>query len=169
MAEDADEIKSFEETFRAYLSEADEIVLVTLKGHLEVERQLDNVLRINFIHPEYFEKLGLDFGQRVQIAQAYTPAPDARDWRLIHGLNSLRNEIAHGGKNRASKIGELRKILLEAAMPAFREKLRRADEKEVVILAAMMCSGFLAFQEDNAIELRNAIEEWRRKPSESTE
>jgi hypothetical protein len=169
MAEDDDESKGFEEAFRAYLSEADDIVLVTLKGHLEVERRLDNVLRINFIHPEYFEKLGLDFGQRVQIAQAYTPAPGARDWRLIRGLNSLRNEIAHGGKNRAAKIGELRKILLEAAVPKFREKLRVADEKEVVILAAMMCSGFLAYQEDYAIELRTAIEEWRRKPSESTE
>jgi hypothetical protein len=46
----------------------------------------------------------------------------------------------------------------------FREEVRAADEKEVVVLAAMTCSGFLSFLEDSAIELRKAIDEWRKTP-----
>jgi hypothetical protein len=62
MAEEDDETEKFYKEFRAYLSEVDEVVPVTLKGHLEVERHLDNVLRINCFYPQYFEKLGLSAG-----------------------------------------------------------------------------------------------------------
>jgi hypothetical protein len=156
--------EEFIKAFRAQLSEVDDVVHVVLNGHLEVEKDLDDVLQIMLFHPEHCWKLRLGFFERVQMARAYSPNAEATDWEIMLALNSVRNEIAHGGKNRSSKTGEPRKSLLGHGLEKFRKEVKGADDKEVIVLASAVCCGFLAYLEESVTELRQAIDDWISNP-----
>lgn len=158
---DGDEIDldEFVENFRKHLSEVDELAQVILKGHLEVERHLDDVVDTIFFRPEYLRDARLNFHQKIRIAKAYSPDPTARDWQVIEGLNKARNSIAHraGVEKRAAEIAKLREALSKWGTERSRLSNKSADEIEVVVLAAAMCSGFLLYLEDSVRKVRDAI------------
>lgn len=149
------------ERFRTRLSHVDEISQVVLNGHLEVETGLDDLLNVAFFHPEYLQDSRLTFFQKTKIAQAQALGVGASsEWPLILVLNSLRNEIAHGGptEKRTGKIGELRRMLFGMGTAALHEKLNKADDKDIVIYAAAMCAGFLSILEETWEGLRKRID-----------
>jgi hypothetical protein len=76
-------------------------------------------------------------------------------------LTALRNDIAHGDKRerRAIKIGELRHIMSGMGTEEFRACVKTADDRDIVVYAAAMASGFLLVMEEQLAKIRNPGEE----------
>jgi hypothetical protein len=161
MTEEWDNSDEFINSYRAHLTEIDEIAQVILKGHLDVEMHLDDALRTICFHPEHLEENRLSFAQKVNVVRAYAlNRSDRMEWNVIRKLNEVRNQIAHRGQEgrRTEKITELRNFLASWGAPNFGQNVQRVDEKEVVILAAVVCGGFLITTEDQITEMRGFIE-----------
>lgn len=154
--EDADR---FIKEFRAHLSVIDELSNVILRAHLEVELALDEVVDLIFFRPEFVRKIGLKFFDKVQVAKAYAPNPDAHDWKVIEALNEARNSMAHRrtSEQRTAKIKKVRDSISNRGTQVFREEVKNADDKEVIILAAATGAGFLAFACDSIVKVRKTI------------
>jgi hypothetical protein len=146
--------------FRAQMNEVNELSNVILRGHLEVEDHLDDIVDLIFFRPEYLRKIRLGFYQKVQIAKAYCLDPDARDWNVIECLSEVRNSIAHRRveNKRAAKIARLQEEMSGWGLQGLHGE-EIADEKEIVVLAAARCCGFLTFVEDSVRKVREVISE----------
>ena len=110
MANDAEKNKFIEE-HRKLLGAYDELGQITLKGHLEIESTLNDILRTVFQREKFFKQTRLNFMQRVRLVQAMSDHEDEDfGWPLVMAFNALRNDIAHQGKgdNRAQLIKDLR-------------------------------------------------------------
>jgi hypothetical protein len=147
--------------FHRHLDKVDGVSNVILKGHLEIEGHLDTVLDLIFLRPEYLRKVRLDFSDKILLAKAYCPDPDARDWSVIKTLNEARNSIAHKrtAEVRAAKVAAVRQSISKFGTEAFQKDVREADDKEVIVLAAAVASGFLAHLEDSVRNVRRVIAE----------
>jgi hypothetical protein len=159
MNEQWNSFDEFINEFRAKLSTVDELAQVILKGHLEVEMHVDDALGTIFFHPEHLDRLG--FAQKVNLVRAYAWNSNNRpDWHVIAKLNTVRNEVAHRGLHLGNRIADLRIALAEATCRSDRqEQIRHVSEKEVVVLAAAICCGFLATLTDDQLkEMRGFIE-----------
>jgi hypothetical protein len=159
--------QEFLERFRRHLSEVDELSNVILKGHLEVESHLDDIVDMIFFRPEHLRKVRLSFFDKVLVAKAYCPDPDARDWVLIDNLNEVRNSIAHRRtpQLRAVKVESVRKLLSGFGTEAFRSEMRAADEKEIIVQTTMVCCGFLTYVEESVYKVRQVISRSLEVPS----
>jgi hypothetical protein len=58
------------ESLRERLSDIDEVAQLILNAHLEIEAEMDYVLRLACFQPEHLERLRLGFYQRAQIARS---------------------------------------------------------------------------------------------------
>ena len=145
--------------FRRHLNEVDGVSNVILRGHLEIEGHLDMVLDLIFFRPEYLRRVRLDFSDKILLAKAYCPDPDAREWAVIKTLNEARNSIAHRRTTevRTAKLAAVRQSISGFGTKAFQKDVREADDKEVVVLAAAVASGFLAYLEDTVRSVRRVI------------
>jgi len=162
MTEEPDDADEFVANFHKFLGQVDEIAQLVLKGHLEIEAELDDVLKALFFHPEQLSDTRLSFLQKTQIARAQSIRGDKHiHWDVILAFNKLRNEIAHGraSERRTKCISELRKLLLEGAKPEFREEVAKSSEARVVVRATLVCTGFLLYFKDGLISLRRHIDE----------
>jgi hypothetical protein len=112
-----------------------------------------------FFHPEHLQDARLTYLQKTYVARAYAELTNnAKEWQLMVLLNSLRNEVAHGGteRQRTDKIGEMRKIISGMGNVAFQAKVKSSDDKALIVLiyAAALCSGFLLIREEELTEIR---------------
>ena len=149
----------FIDNFRQHLSKVDELSNVILKGHIEVEGHLDDVVDLIFFRPEFLRELRLGFYQKVQLAKAYCPDPAAKDWEVIRSLSEVRNSIAHReiAHARASRLTKLRETMSGWGSATFRKEVKVADEREVVVLATAVCCGFLIYVEDSVRKVRTTV------------
>jgi hypothetical protein len=151
--------EEFIQTFRWQLSEVDELTVLILNGHLEVEKYLEEVVDLIFFRPEQLQGLRLSFYAKVQIARACCPNPDSVDWEIIKCLGELRNSIAHRktGEMRGARLKKLRQTMLGWGGDDFRKEIRVADDKEVVVQASALCSAFLIYLEESTRKVREVI------------
>jgi hypothetical protein len=146
-----DDADQFIKKFRKHLGHTSEFIQTLLNAHLEVEGDLDTFLDQVFLNPEYLEKARLSFYQKVQLCRAYSNVNhDAADWKLMDGLNALRNKVAHRSRHKVLKL-DLRELrgLIEERSERLRSEMQGASNIEVVVHAAALCSGFLSFLLDN--------------------
>jgi hypothetical protein len=145
--------------FRQHLTEVDELSNTILRGHLEVERDLDEIVELIFFRPEYLKDIRLGFADRVSLARAYAPDPDDSVWNVARCLNEARNAIAHRRtpEARAGKIANLRKSISGIGKETLRKETAAADDKEAVVIACAICCGFLAFLHDSVWDVRDTI------------
>jgi hypothetical protein len=146
MAEEKLDRVTFIKEHRAKLGAVDEIAQIILKGHLDVEADLDDVLRTIFVREDFLKRSRLSFTQKVHLVRALGYHDDEEEgWALVFGLNALRNEIAHGQKSekRTDKINVLRKLLQPYGDEEFKKHVRNVEEAEVVVQAAAIGSGFV--------------------------
>jgi len=102
----------FEEKFESHFKHAEDMVAVTLKGHLLAEEFLDNINRHCFHFPEYYDQADLTFGRKLLIAQAQVLAPDSSIFERIKKLNVLRNDLAHNLQS--EKLSQKMNLFFEA-------------------------------------------------------
>ena len=145
--------------FRKQMSEVNELSNIILNGHLEVEKHLDDAVDLIFFRPEQLHSLRLSFYEKVQIAKAYCPDPDAKDWEVIKCFGELRNSIAHMKVNekKDARLKKLRQTMRGWGAASFREIIKDADDKELIIQASALCSAFLLFLEDSTWKVREVI------------
>lgn len=84
------------ERFLKHLPRGKDPELVVLKGHLLIERLLDAYLENNLARSSALKKAGLDFSQKLAVAEAIHPEWDCEWlWQSIRILNNVRNRLAH--------------------------------------------------------------------------
>jgi len=80
----------------AHLPEKFDLLLVTLKGHLLIEEQLDNYISEHLRKPEAMPVARLPFELKIKLAHALSgPLPPPSMWEALNILNKLRNSLAH--------------------------------------------------------------------------
>ena len=102
------------------LSAIDELAQVVLKGHLDIEASLDDVIKAFFFYPEYILESRPGFDRKVAIAKALAiRSNEFPIWKEIEAINELRNSIAHGhdNKKRKDRMAAVRKLYLQQAKP----------------------------------------------------
>jgi hypothetical protein len=90
----------------------------------------------------------------MQIVRACSGAFHSRpEWKLMHELNKIRNDIAHRSRHKPLKIEieKLRKATI--GMSRKKKEVEHLDIEKLVVHAALTCCGFLAVLTD---ELKKA-------------
>jgi hypothetical protein len=135
-----------------------------LRGHLLLEGELDQIISIILFHPEYIlgKRGRFGFEQKVRIARSMSRNADKHHhWDLLLAVNSLRNEIAHKpeSEKRGELIRELHRQVRIGRTPSSVEKREQDSERDTVVLACALCSGFLGCIEEDLCNLRGEIEQ----------
>lgn len=83
------------ERIAQHLPSGDDVTLITLKGHLLVEEELDELLTSHCKDPSAIEG-DIGFSIKLKFARALTGADElCLVWSACERLNSLRNALAH--------------------------------------------------------------------------
>lgn len=84
------------EHFEQYLPAGKDTELLTLKGHLLIERMLEKYLSQNLPKPEELQESGFRFSQKLALVAALNQQTESVWlWSALRTLNRLRNELAH--------------------------------------------------------------------------
>jgi hypothetical protein len=79
-----------------HLPKGNDLTLVALKGHLLVEKALDEVIATGCVEPQHLEKVEIPFRVKAALARALFGHILWRGvWPLIKSLNTIRNDLAH--------------------------------------------------------------------------
>jgi hypothetical protein len=159
MAEEPLDVDEFIETYRKELGQIDEVAQIVLKGHLNVDADLDDALKVIFPRAEFLKQSRLTFIQKARLLRASIEHEDEEiGWHLLLGFNALRNEIAHGKKNekRSQLITDLRSRARPFGDEQFGKHVATCDEEEVAVIVAALCGGFI-------IEYRRVLAEQQKK------
>ena len=98
----------------------------------------------------YLDEAQLTFYQKVCITRAYAPTShDRYEWGMMIFINTMRNKIAHRSrhKNLQFNVSQLRKTMRETS-ENLNAELASVSDKEVLVYAAAVCSGFLLILEE---------------------
>lgn len=81
----------------ALLPKNRDLSLITLKGHLLIEEEINNQLEKQLKYPEALAGTKFDFQQRLSMLQAVICTPDNQrlEWALISKLNIIRNLLSY--------------------------------------------------------------------------
>ena len=103
-----------EERYRKHLPETDDVVLLTLKGHLLVEEILDVLIKSSCAEPQHLDDIDVRFFIKAKLARAlHGPLFPNSMWLMIEALNTIRNDLAHNLesdklKERIKKFAKIR-------------------------------------------------------------
>jgi hypothetical protein len=132
--------------FRAQLEKTDPFIQTVLNAHLDVEAHLEEFLDEIFFHPEDVERARLRVYQKICIARAFVElGRDRPEWLVMLELNTIRNKVAHRS-NRVGMTIELRKLrdtLQQFGSDVFKDDIKKASPTDLVVNAALVCSGYL--------------------------
>jgi hypothetical protein len=84
---------------QADLPDTPDHILVVLKGHLLLEREINSLLELKLPNPDALklkEGKGMTFYSKVCLLEALIPKPEPAElWDITKKLNTLRNRFAH--------------------------------------------------------------------------
>jgi hypothetical protein len=79
-----------------HIPETTDLSLITLKGHLIMEEELNKALKVKTPYPEHIDKAGLKFNQLLQLNKSlYFKQSMSWVWGAASKLNSIRNDYSH--------------------------------------------------------------------------
>lgn len=80
--------------------------LLILRGHLLIEEQLNELIRIMAVHPKYLLNKRLTFDNKLSVIRSFHVNGSEKGWAIIESINKLRNDIAHSlpSERREDKI-----------------------------------------------------------------
>jgi hypothetical protein len=152
-------IDEWSKRFEGLLKEFDEVAILTLKGHLLIEEQLNAILSKFVVHPDLLDHARLRFVQKVELARSCSLGErDNTMWDLVLAINVVRNELAHSlhSDKRELKLARLRDKYVDQV-----GELRDLErESDVAMLAGALatCVGFLSGFNDEAIRFRSLVD-----------
>jgi len=150
----------YEREFVELMEDVDPLVPVVLKGHLLIERILDNLISSICFQPEHIWNSRFTFAQKVNLARAFAFNKHKHPvWILVLALNALRNEIAHNRPSERTqmKMNQVRRLWL-AEIDEHVRMIDAADTDPMVIIHATgHCSNFVAEIEDELKNVRSTI------------
>ncbi len=146
MSDQAKHLKRYQKELEGHLV-LDDLGQIVLKGHLLIEKALNNVITAIFAHPEYVEGGNFGFAQKVRIVRAYAPGTDSADmWGRISTINGLRNEIAHNldHSGRKRRIEELHRYMVGDITPELLKTPEGLNTPAGALIVCLECLGFLS-------------------------
>lgn len=112
-----DQFDSVEALCEHLLACGDDLILLTLKGHLVMESVLDKILA-RLLHIPHLPEDGsakLEFYQKLKLVEAVVcyadPGPNADLFCAIAKLNSVRNKLAHNLKKPDEIAADVKSLL----------------------------------------------------------
>jgi hypothetical protein len=111
-----------------------------INHHLDLEAELEDLIRSQLRDPDKFKVEDLSFPKKVELAQALAgPQPDDHLWDILLKFNETRNTIAHRKKQTPqTKFNELRR-LVTSALPSYPVP----DDTQVLGGALKICTWFI--------------------------
>lgn len=146
--------------------QVDELALAILRGHLEIEEALNDIMGVIFFHPQELQGGRFNFDRKVRIIKAAAlrwRGPSA--WSMVEAVNDLRNSFSHlglEGKQR-ERMDRLLQIFLSFMKQETAERFRDAPNHVIVIAACASCAGFLGNVEDGLRQQRTVLNEWNER------
>jgi hypothetical protein len=151
--------------FVEQMQHIDEVAVITLKGHLLLEEQLERIIGTFVFHAECVRLAQLRFPQKVALARAMSLDEHGhRMWDLVLAINTFRNELAHAlqSEKREQKFQRLKTLFEESTAGAPLPSHPLAD-KEVVLFAVAAASGFLGTFEEEVLRFKEQVDILDRK------
>jgi hypothetical protein len=138
--------------FDRIMSTIDPLANAVLKGHFEIEEQLDFVLEKLATNPRFLELSGAKFVHKVKWLRAFGPLGNDDRWDLVEALNTLRNKIAHRfeGSKRKEALQNLR-IQVKRFLPVIDFVSENNVTDYQVVVTACFCSLALLLDVQNQI------------------
>ena len=162
MADDEEDEGDFYEKFKRDMQLVDELASLVLRGHYVLERDIDNIIRHIFFHPEIIldDPFVFNFDRKLRLVRAMSRnASEHPHWDVVTALNALRNTVAHHAyEDRQAKIDRLRELCLKTSQLEEHEKQHDSSYMEVVTYAFALGTCFLAHIEEDLENLRQDIE-----------
>lgn len=160
------------EKFRTETAQIDETLHALLKGHLLLEGQLDQILRLHVFNPDQLDELRLQFVQKVALCRSLALRKgDLGEWQVLLALNALRNDFAHNLRStkREARMKQVRDLLLQASKGApYVDDLNALSEADVLRLAIVHCLGFLSAFASDAASFRRVLHKLDRNLNPDT-
>jgi hypothetical protein len=142
--------------------ENDSILEITLKGHLVLEAQIDQILRQHFPSAEYYDDARLSFAQKLALIRArHWRLQDHDIWKLVQSLNKLRNTYSHKldqGLLEQRLQDVLRMQLHISESPEETSGILKGDDRTQLIFAFIHIQGFLGRYLDDAVFLAGLLQ-----------
>lgn len=89
-------VKPYQDWFNAHLKGAKDPILCILKGHLLIEEQLFELIKLKSIKPDALKDSKLTFYQKLCIVEAlYRTSKTKWYYNATKKLNKLRNDLSH--------------------------------------------------------------------------
>jgi hypothetical protein len=138
------------------------LVLSTIKGHLVIERTLDEFLEASLSDATYIRGARFGFADKVRLcgAMSFDQSEDQL-WTVLGCVNGLRNAIAHGRPD--EKIAEGMRTLNSEflAYPSSEQAARLKGEPDdrIAESACVTCAGFLVALAAEGKERRKVLDE----------
>jgi hypothetical protein len=103
--------------FARHLPSDEEISLelLILRGHLLIEKQLDELITAKLIKPEAYLGLRLRFAEKLKLTEAMYGEVGVC-WRDIREINIIRNSLSHQLEDE-TVVPRVRKLLLRSTQP----------------------------------------------------
>ena len=78
-------------------STSDAFKTAVLDYHIQIEGELENIIRMAFRDPDEYKTHRFGFARRVSLVRALIgKSPNDEIWKIVKKLPDLRNEYAHG-------------------------------------------------------------------------
>lgn len=137
------------ERFLRYMPRSDDLTLVTLKGHLLVEEEINAILSMKLREPKALFSARLSFSQRLAVLKALSGSGADQPFRFaaIDRLNTLRNQLAHNLD--PEEVERLAKMFLaQLEEPGYEHEFaKQAIGKRMKRCIAGLCGRLAGWQE----------------------
>lgn len=153
----AEFLKIFDEHF----NKVDEELVAVLKGHLLVEKVLNQIIEDFVFHADKIIHVRLSFDHKVQIARSMSlDHSDNSMWKLISALNTLRNDFAHqlDSEKRKIKFKNVQNIYEQETQGAEFEKIWQKGNVMGIAYTTTLVLGFLLTFHEEVLRFKEVVD-----------
>ncbi|WP_462249235.1 hypothetical protein [Ekhidna sp.] len=152
--------ESYLSLFQEYYNKVDEELIAILKGHLLIEKLLNQIIEEFVFHPEILPETRLSFYQKIHLARSISYSEqDNTMWKLVTAFNTLRNEYAHNLDSDAKekKLEKLKQLYIVETKGSEFEKVWEEGNVIGIAYSMSMIIGFLTSFEKEVKSFKNFV------------
>ena len=152
--------EKFLEIFDEHFNKVDEELNAILKGHLLIERALNQIIEDFVFHSDKLIEADLSFFKKVHVARSMSlDQSDNSMWALILSFNSLRNDFVHelSSSKRQARIEKVKTLyVLEMKGDDF-EKVWDSDPVLGIAYSTSLIVGFLITFHEEVLRFKSMV------------
>ncbi len=152
----------FSKIFDEQFNKVDDELVAVLKGHLLVEKVLNQIIEDFVFHDDKIIDARLNFAQKVQIARSMSlDHQDNSMWSLISVMNTLRNDFAHqlDSEKRNAKFDKVKAIYVQETKDNEFENIWSKGNVIGIAYTTTLILGFLITFHEEVLRFKEMVNE----------